>query len=203
MHLDALVHFPEPLAGQLNRFLRRRVNARLQVAASRQINHEFPSQSYVQRMEQARSAPLRVQVLRCGSHVLTIQFVTSWVKRAATAVRPPVYCSATTETSVSSVPSEFCTRNMSANSRGKVETKSTSRDVPNSITVLSVNASPSPATRVRRIGMRTGLAAGKNLANLAVELSRGERARPAASFVGTKIPRVPRIDATWVPGPAG
>jgi hypothetical protein len=43
MHLDALVHFPEPLAGLLNRFLRRRVDARLQVAASRQINHEFPS----------------------------------------------------------------------------------------------------------------------------------------------------------------
>ena len=61
-------------------------------------------------MEQARFPPLRSQVLlfRFQSHGFTIQLETSWVKRAATAVRPLVYCRATTEASASSVPSEFC-----------------------------------------------------------------------------------------------
>src|SRR5882724_4037938 len=152
-------------------------------------------------MEQARFAPLRGQVLRfrCHSHDFTIQLETSWVKRAATAVRPLVYCSATTEASASSVPSEFCSRNKSANSRGKVDENRTSRAVPNSITVLSVEAF-SPTTRVKRTGMRTGLASGKNFASLAVLLSCRMRALPVAC-VGTPIPRfLQGVDAAWVPG---
>src|SRR5580704_908775 len=109
----------------------------------------------------------------------TIQLATSPVKRAATAVRPPLYCTATTQASVSSVPSEFCSRSLSANSRGKVEAKSTSLGVPNSMIVLSVKAPLSSATRVRRTGIRTGVALGKNFASLVVELSRaGAAAAP-------------------------
>src|ERR1700675_1246645 len=103
-------------------------------------------------MEQTRLAPLPGQVfgLHFQSHGFTIQLETSWVKRAATAVRPLVYCSATTEASASSVPSEFCSRRRSANSSGRVEENNTSRGVPNSITVLSVQTFPSPITRVKR-----------------------------------------------------
>src|SRR5580692_106149 len=109
----------------------------------------------------------------------TIQLATSPVKRAATAVRPPLYCTATTQASVSRVPSEFCTRSLSANSSGKLEANSTSVGVPNSMIVLSLNAPLPFARRVRRTGMRTGVALGKNLASLAVELSRaGAAAAP-------------------------
>src|SRR6266446_2492883 len=173
MDLYLLVHLQKPLTSLLHGLLRRIVDRCFQIVASRQIDNKLASQCAVQRMEQARFAPLRGHILRfrCHSHDFTIQFETSWVKRAATAVRPLVYCSATTEASASSVPSEFCNRSRSANSRGKVEENSTSRGVPNSITVLSVHAFPSPTTRVRRTGIRTGLASGKNFANLAVQLS--------------------------------
>src|SRR5712692_1760601 len=135
-------------------------------------------------MEQARRTPLGGQFigLRYFIHGFTIQLATSRVKRAATAVRPPVYCRATTEASASSVPSEFWSRSISANSTGRVEANSTSRDVPNSMTVLSLKALPSLPTRVKRTGIRTGLASGKNFASLAVELSRAERAVATASL---------------------
>src|SRR5580700_6974318 len=119
----------------------------------------------------------------------TIQLATSPVKRAATAVRPPLYCTATTQASVSSVPSEFRSRSLSANSRGKVEANSTSVGVPNSITVLSLNAPLPFATRVRRTGIRTGVALGKNLANLVVELSRAGAA--AAPDLDTEFLMIP------------
>src|SRR5580704_4566567 len=109
----------------------------------------------------------------------TIQLATSPVKRAATAVRPPLYCTATTQASVSSVPSEFRSRSLSANSSGKVEAKSTSLGVPNSMTVLSVSVPLPLTTRVRCTGIRTGVALGKNFASLVVELSRaGAAAAP-------------------------
>src|SRR5712692_5352486 len=208
MHLDALVHLQKPLAGLFNRFLRRSINAGFQVAAGRQLDHELAGQGGIQGVEQTRRAPLRGRLIRLRyfGHGFTIQLATSRVKRAATAVGPPVYCKATTEASASKVPSEFCSRNVSANSRGRVEANNTSRAVPNSMIVLSVKASPSFATRVKRTGMRTGLASGKNFASLAVELSRLERAVATASF-GTGYPRLRcstvSVDAAWVPRPAG
>src|ERR1700693_2324694 len=190
MDLDLLVHIGKPLASLLDGLLRRIIDARFQILASRQFDHKLAGQGAVQRMEQARFAPLGGEVLRfrCHGHGFTIQLETSWVKRAATAVRPRVYCNATTEASASSVPSEFCSLSMSANSSGKVEGNNTSRAVPNSITVLSVHAFPSPTTRVRRTGMRTGLASGKHFASLAVQLSCRARALPVAG-VGTAVPR--------------
>src|SRR5438477_7422068 len=186
MDLNLLIHFEKPLPSMLHRFLGRIVNGRLQISARRQVNDKLACQSAVEGMEQACFAPLGGQVFRFRSngHGFTIQLETDCVNRAATAVRPLVYCSATTEASASSVPSEFCRRSISANSKGKVEEKSTSRVVPNSITVLSEQEFPSPTTRVKRTGMRTGLASGKNLANLAVELSCRMRALPVAC-VGT------------------
>src|SRR5713226_9904544 len=185
MDLDLLVHIQKPLPGLFDGLLRRIVDARFQIVAGGEFDDKLACQGAVQRMEQARFAPLGGEILRfrCHGHGFTIQLETSWVKRAATAVRPLVYCNATTEASASSVPSEFCSRSMSANSSGKVEENSTSRGVPNSITVLSVEAF-SPTTRVKRTGMRTGLASGKNFANLAVELSCRTRALPVAC-VGT------------------
>src|SRR6266446_5359104 len=165
-------------------------------------------------MEQARFAPLRGHILRfrCHSHDFTIQLETSWVKRAATAVRPLVYFSATTEASASSVPSEFCSLNRSANSRGNVDENRTSRAVPNSITVLSVEAF-SPTTRVKRTGMRTGLDSGKNSANLAVLLSCRMRALPVACIgsANTAVlhgrrcpdPRARRLAVAWHPDRIG
>src|SRR5580704_15180779 len=109
----------------------------------------------------------------------TIQLATSPVKRAATAVRPPLYCTATTHASVSRVPSEFRSLSLSANSSGKVDANNTSVGVPNSIIVLSVTAPLPLATRVSRTGMRTGVALGKNFASLVVEVSRaGAAAAP-------------------------
>ena len=182
MDLDLLVHFEKPLAGLFHGLLRRIFHAGFEIGARGQFDHKLPSQCAVQRMEQARFPPLRSQVLlfRFQSHGFTIQLETSWVKRATTAVRPLVYCRATTETSASSVPSEFCTFSRSANSSGRVEENNTSRAVPNSITVFSAQSFPSPATRVRRTGIRTGLASGKNFASLAVQLSCRTRARPVA-----------------------
>ena len=122
MDLNLLVHFEQPLAGLFDRLLRRIFQTEFQVGARRgQFDDELAPQRAVQRMEQARLAPLRGQVLRFRfqSHGFTIQLETSWVKRAATAVRPLVYCSATTEASAFSVPSEFSRRSRSANSSGK------------------------------------------------------------------------------------
>src|SRR5271169_4142849 len=116
MDLDLLVHFKKPLAGLLHRLSRRIFQAGFQVGARGQLDHKLAPQGTVQRMEQARLAPLRSQVLRFRfqSHGFTIQLETSWVKRAATAVRPLVYCSATTEASAFNVPSEFSRRSRSA-----------------------------------------------------------------------------------------
>src|SRR5713226_1993022 len=112
MHLELLVHVQAPLAGLLHRLLRRNFQAGFQVGARGQLDHKLAPQGTVQRMEQARFAPLRGQVLRSRfqRHGFTIQLETSWVKRAATAVRPLVYCSATTEASAFNVPSEFSSR---------------------------------------------------------------------------------------------
>src|ERR1700680_2914140 len=186
MHLNTLVHVEEQLPGLFDGFLGRSIHGGFQIAVRRQLDHEFPGQRGIQGVEQTRVAPLRRQItqLRCGCHEFhnsgfTIQLSTSPMKRAATAVRPPLYCTATTQASVSSVPSEFRSRNLSANSSGKVEANSTSFGVPNSMMLLSVNAPLSLAIRVKRTGIRTGVALGKNLASLVVELSRaGAAAAP-------------------------
>ena len=70
--------------------------------------------------------------------------------------------------------------------------------------VLSVNAPLPVATRVKRTGMRTGVALGKNFASLVVELSRAGAA--AAPDLDTKclIPDSPGVvDAAWIPVSAG
>ena len=61
MDLDLLVHFEKPLAGLLDRLLRRIFHAGFQVGARGQFDHKLAPQSAVQRMEQARFAPLRGQ----------------------------------------------------------------------------------------------------------------------------------------------
>src|SRR5580704_5350230 len=73
-------------------------------------------------------------------HDFTIQLGTELTKRAATMVLPGWYCTATTEASVSSEPSELRSRRMSANSSGVAQANRTSREVPNSMTVLSCTA---------------------------------------------------------------
>src|SRR5271170_5652504 len=114
--------------------------------------------------------------LRC-SHGFTIQLGTEVRKRAATTVVPGWYCTATTEASVSSEPSELRKRRTSANSSGVVQAKSTSREVPNSMTVLSsTDAAPGRFSllafllRVNGTGMRTGVASGKKRASSATVL---------------------------------
>jgi hypothetical protein len=128
--------------------------------------------------------PLHGQFVRFrqGTHGFTIQFATSCVNRAATAVFDPLYWRATTQASTSRVPSEFRNRSLSANSNGNVEAKSTSRDVPNSMTVLSLRRPLFPSTRVKETAIRSGVEFGKNFASLAVELSREERPRAVASL---------------------
>src|SRR5882724_9043134 len=79
-----LVHFQEPSAGLFHRFLWWNLQTGLQVGTRRgQLDDKFAPQGTVQRMEQARLAPLRGQVLRFRfqSHGFTIQLETSWVKR--------------------------------------------------------------------------------------------------------------------------
>jgi hypothetical protein len=72
--------------------------------------------------------------------------------------------------------------------------------VPNSMTVFSLNA-PLPLTmRVRRTGMRTGVALGKNLANLVVELSRaGAAAAPDLDTEFLILNTGGCFDAAWIP----
>src|SRR5207248_4908918 len=201
VHLDARIHIQKPAAGLLDRFLRGSVGAGFQVGARRQIDHKFAGQGGVERVKQPGSTPLHRQITNfgCIGHSFTIQLATSRVKRAATAVRPPVLCSATTDASASSVPSEFCSRRVSANSSGNVEANNTSCGVPNSMTVLSVKGFPS-ATRVKRTGIRTGLASGKNFASLPVDVS---RARAAALASRATVHLTARVDAAWVPRSAG
>src|SRR5579862_309016 len=212
MYLNAAVEFEQPLASLFHRLLRRSIDGGFQVGVCGQFDYELTRQCGIQRIEQARIAPFRrqsVQVRCC--HGFTIQLATSLVKRAATAVRPPLYCTATTQASVSSVPSEFRKRNLSANSSGNVEENSTSRGVPNSMMVLSVPVPVSLATRVSRTGMRTGVALGKNFASLVVELSRaGAAAAPDLDTLclipasqGSMRPGFPSppVSATRTPGP--
>src|SRR5947209_18968247 len=201
MHLNALIHVQEPLPCLLHRLFRRAISSGFQVGTRQRIDHKLAGECSIEWVEQPCGMPFGRQVINfgCNCHGFTIQLATSRVKRAATAVRPPVLCKATTEASASSVPSEFCTRSVSANSSGRVDAKSTSCEVPNSITVLSVKGFPS-ATRVRRTGMRTGLASGKNLASLAVDVS---RARAAALASRATVHLTAKVDAAWVPRSAG
>ena len=107
-------------------------------------------------------------------------------KRAATTVDPGWYCTATTDASVSSEPSELRSRSTSANYNGAVQENKTSRAVPNSITVLSdrtlsgaaLSGNPSPRAgslagwlRVSSTGIRTGVASGKKRARSATVLT--------------------------------
>src|SRR5208337_1257305 len=149
--------------------------------AIRKIEHELAAQCAIQRVKRAGGAPFVGQQIhnRRGSHDFMIQLETSRTKRAATAVRPPLYCSATTQASVSNEPSAFCSRSLSANSSGRLEAKSTSWGVPNSIIVLSESGGPLE-TRVSRTGRRIGVALGKNLASLVVDSSRVEVAKAVA-----------------------
>jgi hypothetical protein len=96
----------------------------------------------------------------------TIQFKGSRTNRAATAVWPLWSCNATTLASVLSDPSAFSTRNCVANSSGMRDVNMTSRGVPNSITVSSLQTSPAESIPVTRTGIWTGVASGKNWASL-------------------------------------
>src|SRR5450432_2164542 len=188
MDLDALVHVKKPLPGLFHGFRGGSIDTGLEIGARRQFNHTLAGQCGIEGIKQASPTPVLAKFVqvRCRTHIFTIQFVTACVKRAATALRSPLYCTATTQASVSSVPSEFCSRNISTNSRGRLEANKTSRAVPYSITVLSEYVFPSFAIRVNRTGMRTCVASGKNFASLLVELSLDERARAVAAL-GTEL----------------
>src|ERR1700740_78535 len=92
---------------------------------SGRVNHEFTRQFCVNGMKNSGARPLR-RVVRsgrcrgCGCHDFTIQLGTEERKRAATIVEPGWYCTATTDASVSSEPSELRRRSTSANSRGEL-----------------------------------------------------------------------------------
>ena len=64
-------------------------------------------------------------------------------------------------------PSELRNRRRSANSSGVLQAKKTSREVPNSMTVLSVNSAGLPASinRASCTGIHKGIASGKKRAN--------------------------------------
>ena len=94
-----------------------------------------------------------------------------------------------------------CTWRRSATST-TVEENNTSRAVPNSMTVLSVQSFPSPATRVKRTGIRTGLASGKTRPAWRCSSPAGRVLGPWPEWT-LRIPRFSRVDAAWVPRPAG
>jgi len=91
-----------------------------------------------------------------------IQFPTSPTNRAAIALRPPWYRTATTVARASSEPSEFNRRSRSSNSSGNVDANSTSCGVPNSMTVCSCSRRRPADIVVTRTGMRTAVADGKS-----------------------------------------
>ena len=166
MNLNAFIRIDQPLPCLLDRFWGWSLHARLQVITRRQVNDELPCERSIGGVQKACGAPFpsRFSFLRCGSHGFTIQLATSRVKRAATAVRPLWYCTATTEASASRELSEFCSRKVSENSRGTEEANRTSRGVPNSMTVFSLKDPLSLPIRVNVTGIRTGVAWGKNFA---------------------------------------
>src|SRR5665213_1980899 len=117
--------------------------------AGENVNDALACQCAVKRIDQPGNLPFGFQVRErrlsgfwIHTHCLTIQLVAESLRRAATAVRSPLYCKATTQASVSRVPSEFCNRSMSANSRGRLEANKTSRAVPNSTIVVSLAGLP-------------------------------------------------------------
>src|SRR5580698_9067238 len=153
MDLDALVQLLEPVVGLLDDLLAGSFDLRGEIGRSLRLKGKFASQFEVKGIETAGIIPLGGKVLhRCrGRHDFTIQLGTSLRKRAAMMVLPGKYCTATTEASKSSDPSELRRRRTSANSRGVSQAKRTSRGVPNSTMVLSVKlaGAGSPACRVR------------------------------------------------------
>jgi len=143
----------------------------------------------IDRVHQPRFLPLRRQIRRASfahairgerrvhrrvrrfwGHGLIIQFPTSPTKRAATALPPPWYRTATTVARASSEPSEFTNRTWSSNSSGNVEEKRTSRAVPNSITVCSCNRRRPVTAVVTRTGIRTGETLGKSCASFSTHV---------------------------------
>src|SRR6185369_15608374 len=140
MYLNQLVHGAKPLLRDVQLFMRRNIDACVEFVTRRGLNHKFSRQSYIKTAEQAHRFPFLRWSLVGKSHDLTIQLLTSRLKRAATTVRPELYCTATTQASVSRPPSVLCTRSLSPNSMGNVEANKISRCVPNSMTVLSEKA---------------------------------------------------------------
>ena len=187
MDLDLLVHFEEPLAGLFDRLLRRIFQAGFQVGAKRAARSQTraPTRCTEDGAGALRATPRPDPSFsvseswfhdpvgdflgKAGSDggasagILQRHHGSFGVQRAVGILQPqPV---------------------------GKLQRQSRREQtlpgrVPNSITVLSVQTFPSPTTRVKRTGMRTGLASGKNFASLAVQLSCRTRARPVAC-VGT------------------
>src|SRR3954463_1127512 len=175
VHLDHFVHVIEPLISLLDSFFSGRLNARFEIGASFDFHGELTREFEVDGIQTTGQIPLRCEILhRCGrGHDFTIQLGTLRLKRAATRMLPGWYCTATTRASSSSEPSVVRTRSKSAKSNGVLQAKSTSRGVPNSITVLSlkVAGSVSSTTRASCTGMRTGVASGKKRARPATGLS--------------------------------
>ena len=90
VHLDALVHILEPFPRMFDRLQRRRLNAGFKISGRWHIDYKLSRQGDIKRVQQACFMPLagQIAVCWCWRHGFTIQLATSWVKRAATAVRP-------------------------------------------------------------------------------------------------------------------
>src|SRR5579859_3279292 len=151
MNLNALVHFVEPCNGLGEGFGARSFNSGFEIGAGLHVDDEFARQFVVDGIKPQGRLPLRCGILlgRARSHDFTIQLGTSPRKRAATMVLPGLYCTATTEASISSEPSELRRRRTSANSSGVLQAKRTSREVPNSMTVLSLKSAATESSAPR------------------------------------------------------
>src|SRR5208282_5835896 len=119
------------------------------------------------------------------AHGLMIQLLTSARNRAAIALRPSWNCTATTAASAWRERSEVSICTWSSNSSGREEANSTSRAVPNSITVFSCSRAAWPRNAVMRTGMRTAVAWGNRAANPAATVCRLFGGVATASFCGT------------------
>src|SRR5947199_8498553 len=128
MDLDLLIHSIQPLLRPLHCLRRRRFHFGIQIGARGHVDDELARQFGINWIQSKGIRPCRRKVgnlrLRLwrrrlrGRHDFTIQLGTAATKRAATMVFPGWYCTATTEASVSSEPSELRSRKMSANSSG-------------------------------------------------------------------------------------
>src|SRR5579862_3033289 len=90
VNLNSLVNILKPLPCLFNGFLRRSFDAGFEIAAGGKVDYEFPGESGVEGVEAARLLPLSGKFCEL-CHDFMIQLETSSVKRAATAVRDPLY----------------------------------------------------------------------------------------------------------------